>query len=217
MVGDRVEITANVDDPNQRIKIFIMKTNEPVQTTSQAGHILDGSIVGYLAGDAEEPPLNFLAGQTVPVSLPPTPRFPMYTLEGTGVAGPAASISRRGDQNKVQITQATAPGNYKLLDSEGHVAAGFSINARPEECQLAQVDKEKIQALLGPDSVLPLDQATKLRDALQGHWRQPVELLPWLMMLLLLVLAGENLLANKFYRHEPQEKEPAPEREASAP
>jgi hypothetical protein len=165
--------------------------------------VLVNQCVGYLAGDAEEPTLNFLAGQTVPVLLPPTPRFPVYTLEGTGLAGTAGSISRPEDQNKLQITQATAPGNYKLLDSEGHVAAGFSINARPEECQLAQVDRDKIQALLGPDSVLPLDQATRLRDALQGHWRQPVELLPWLMILLLLVLAGENLLANKFYRNSP--------------
>jgi hypothetical protein len=46
-----------------------------------------------------------------------------------------------------------------------------------------------------------------LREALQGHWSQPVELFPWLMILLLLVLAVENLLANRFYRQAPAEAE----------
>jgi hypothetical protein len=30
--------------------------------------------------------------------------------------------------------------------------------------------------------------------------RQPIDLFPWLMLLLLFTLAIENLLANKFYR-----------------
>ena len=47
---------------------------------------------------------------------------------------------------------------------------------------------------------MALGQNRKLRDALEGQFRQPVELFPWLMILLLLVLAVENLLANRFYR-----------------
>ena len=35
-----------------------------------------------------------------------------------------------------------------------------------------------------------------------------MELLPWIMILVLLVLALENLLANKFYRKEKAEEEP---------
>jgi hypothetical protein len=37
---------------------------------------------------------------------------------------------------------------------------------------------------------------------LAGHWNEPLELFPYLMVLLLFVLALENLLANKFYRRE---------------
>jgi len=56
--------------------------------------------------------------------------------------------------------------------------------------------------------VINADQKIDLSEALQNHWSQPVELLPTLMILLLLVLAVENLLANKFYRREPESKEP---------
>jgi hypothetical protein len=55
---------------------------------------------------------------------------------------------------------------------------------------------------------LPLDRKASLSGALESHWNQPVELLPWLMMLVLLVLALENLLANKFYRTEKPAAEP---------
>jgi hypothetical protein len=66
---------------------------------------------------------------------------------------------------------------------------------------------ERIEALFGPESVLPVDHKTNLHDALQSHWSQPIELLPWLMILVLLLLAIENLLANRFYRREPNEED----------
>ena len=46
----------------------------------------------------------------------------------------------------------------------------------------------------------PADKKLRLEDILTGRFTQPIELFPFLMILLLLVLAGENLLANKFYR-----------------
>src|SRR5207247_3562880 len=52
------------------------------------------------------------------------------------------------------------------------------------------------EAVLGKDSVLPLDRNMSLKEALQQR-RQPLELLPWLMLLLLAFLVGENLLVNR--------------------
>jgi hypothetical protein len=52
-----------------------------------------------------------------------------------------------------------------------------------------------------------IDHKTSLSDALQNHWSQPIELLPLLMIIILLVLAVESLLANKFYRQEPSKEE----------
>ena len=47
---------------------------------------------------------------------------------------------------------------------------------------------------------MQVGQTRRLKDALEGQFRQPVELFPWLMILLLFALAVENLLANKFYK-----------------
>src|SRR5262249_22306991 len=97
------------------------------------------------------------------------------------------------------------PGNFTVA-GEKSWKAGFSMNVPAGESQLAQVPAEQIEALLGEGSVLPVTQNINLRDALQGHWSQPVELLPWLMLLLLVLLAVENLLANRFYRREPAQQ-----------
>jgi hypothetical protein len=39
-----------------------------------------------------------------------------------------------------------------------------------------------------------------MNDALTGMRPPPLELLPWLMMAVLLVLTVESMLANRFYR-----------------
>jgi hypothetical protein len=164
--------------------------------------VLVNQAVAYLAGDADPVSLNYVSGQPVRVPLPPEAREALYSLEGPGLSGTEASVPRAADQKDLQITQAVVPGNYTVRDGNGRPVAGFSVNVRPEECQLAREPDtaQKIEALLGPNTVLPVGHATSLHAALQGHWRQPVELFPWLMIALLLVLAFENLLANKFYR-----------------
>jgi hypothetical protein len=170
--------------------------------------VLVNEAVSYLAGDREEPHLNYLAGEAATVSLPPASRSPLYTLQGPGLGAAEASVPRAEDQKQLQIAKAVVPGSYTVLDNEGHVIAGFSVNDRPEECLLTRDPErvQKIEAVLGPGSVLAVGHTASLRDALQRHWRQPVELLPWLMIALLLVLAFENLLANKFYRRPAGEK-----------
>jgi hypothetical protein len=165
--------------------------------------------VGYLAGDTADVNFNFRTGQLVTLPLPASPRFPTYLLQGPGITGSDAVVKRAEGQNELLISQAVVPGNFTVGGGEKLWKAGFSMNVPAAESQLAQVPKEQIEALLGEGSVLPVTQILSLRDALQDHWSQPVELLPWLMLLVLLVLAVENLLANKFYRREPATQEPA--------
>jgi hypothetical protein len=74
---------------------------------------------------------------------------------------------------------------------------------------LNQTTVETIEKLLGPGSVVPVKQGSNLIQSLQGHWRQPLELFPYLMILLLLALAFENLLSNQFYKREPVPEEQA--------
>ena len=160
--------------------------------------------LGYLAGDTQGGNFNYLCGQSVPIPLPSEPRFPTYTVQGPGLGSSDAVVTRADDQTQLLITKAVSPGNFRVYGNDGKPMAAFSLNIPPEESQLVPVAAEKIETLFGPNSILSLDQKANLHEALQGHWSQPVELLPWLMVLLLLLLAIENLLANKFYRRAPE-------------
>jgi hypothetical protein len=79
--------------------------------------------------------------------------------------------------------------------------AKFSINVPGEESDLSRVPVSDIEAVLGVGAVVPQDRKTALPDTLK--WDEPIELFPWLMLVLLFLLALENVLANKFYRQEP--------------
>ena len=57
-----------------------------------------------------------------------------------------------GVKEPILETQAVAPGNYTLYE-DGSPAAGFSLNVRPEECQLTSVPVKKIEAALGPGAL----------------------------------------------------------------
>jgi hypothetical protein len=156
----------------------------------------------YLAGDAEVVQLNFISGQTVPaVALPLAPRFPSYTVRGPNLVD---SVPASEGQNTLRFPKAVVPGHYTVEGLDGKRTAAFSVNMPPEECLLTRVPLEEIEALFGPAAVVPVERRGSLREALQGHWSQPVELFPLLMIVLLLVLAVENLLANKFYKREPE-------------
>jgi hypothetical protein len=183
--------------------------NDYMDSLTSFGPVLADRSVGYLAGDAEEGVFNFKCGQRVPVVLPAKPRFRTYMIQGPGITGTNAILQVAESQNEVLVTQALLPGPYRVkgMSDEGdQTLAQFSMNAAPEDSDLSRVPEEKIQAVLGPNSILPVDRKADLRELLKGHWSQPVELFPWLMILLLLVLAVENLLANKFYRQEPAEE-----------
>jgi hypothetical protein len=164
--------------------------------------------IGYLARDPKGGFFNYDCGQTVTIPVPGTHRFPTYTVQGPGLSSSEAIVPRADDQTELALSKAVNPGNFKVYGAEGgKPMAWFSLNLPPLECQLTRVPAERIEALFGPKALLPLDSKTSMHDALQNHWNQPVELLPWLMILVLLVLAVENLLANKFYRREPPEEE----------
>jgi hypothetical protein len=163
--------------------------------------ILATKATNYLAGDIEAVTLNFTSGQTAP-SLPVSlvGRQQAYQLRGPSLT---ETVSVGEEQTAVQFPQAVAPGNYAVEDMEQRPLALFSVNMPPEESSLEQVPAEQIEALFGPQSVVPINYRTNLFEAISGHWRQPLELFPLLMVALLLLLALENLLSNKFYRRDP--------------
>jgi hypothetical protein len=161
--------------------------------------VLSSVSVGYLSGDAEERALNFRSGQPVSVALPVKARYSTYLLEGPGLNKDQAVVRRPDNQNEVVLTQAVAPGNYVLRGGNGDPVAHFSVNLPPEESQWEKVPTEQLESVLGPGSVLAADRNVSLREMLQKHWSQPLEMFPGLMILALFLLAIENLLSNRFY------------------
>src|SRR5262249_43372032 len=103
-------------------------------------------------------------------------------------------------ERRLSISRAELPGNYTLAavrNGKQETFEQFSLNVRPEEGLLTpQVPKEEIEAVLGRDSVLGVEHGLSLRDAIDRK-PQPLDLLPWLMLALLVLLAVENLVANK--------------------
>jgi hypothetical protein len=179
--------------------------NNYVETITSFYMVLAQLSARYLAGDDEVVGLNYLCGQSVAVALPATPRFASYNLQGPGFSATESLVPRTENQGELTLNQAVTPGNYTLLGGDGRRTTAFSMNVPPGEAVLARVPVEAIEGLLGEGAVVPVGHSTSLRDAMQGRWGQPLELFPWLMLALLVFLAVENLLANRFYRRAPQE------------
>jgi hypothetical protein len=161
----------------------------------------------YLAGDTMAPDWNYICGQTVSFPLPAKEDGTSFSLTGPGLPPQGQPLSAAtpdadsgSQERRLSITQAVLPGNYTVATVRGgkqETFERFSLNVRPEEGLLTpQVPKEEIEAVLGLDSVLDVEHGLSLRDAI-ARKPQPIDLLPWLMLALLVFLAVENLLANK--------------------
>jgi hypothetical protein len=171
---------------------------------SSFGMVLIDRVCLYLAGDVQVADLNYLCGQ-VPQVVVPTPARPPYMVQGPGLAAAERNLqvgsAAPGSSGVVQpVPQASQPGNYVVQNGAGRTVAGFSLAIREGDTDLERVPVEEIEKVLGTGTVLPLQQSVNLADALQANHPPPVELLPLLMMVLLLVLTGEGLLASRFYR-----------------
>ncbi|HKB41798.1 MAG TPA: hypothetical protein VKD72_35560, partial [Gemmataceae bacterium] len=160
------------------------------------------------AGDTMALDWNYICGETVSFPLLAKEDGSSFSLTGPGLepqgkllsANPEADSS--GQERRLSITRGLAvlPGNYTVSTVRGgkqETFERFSLNVRENEGELTpQVPKEEIEAVLGRDSVLDVEHGLSLRDAIAGK-PQPIDLLPWLMLGLLVFLAVENLLANK--------------------
>jgi hypothetical protein len=79
------------------------------------------------------------------------------------------------------------------------------VNPNPAEFQLLpRVPLESLKDLFPENAVVVPGQSVNLMDKLEQRAKQPLELFPWLMLLLLLLLALESYFANRFYREDPQ-------------
>ncbi len=146
---------------------------------SSFGMVLVNELASYLAGDSFAQECNFWVGQPVTVSLPHETQ-PRATFKLDSPDPDLADSERTvqapkelGEPPTVVLPQAVYPGNYHLLDRRDERVAAFSLNVRPEESDLAQVDEKEIEDLLGAGSVLKAGDDLKLADTMQGNKPPP--------------------------------------------
>ena len=117
---------------------------------------------------------------------------------------PAASAVRQSlapGQADLSITSTDALGNYRVRAGgrQGRLDRGFSVNSPAENSRLARADFAAIESVLGKDRV----RLARTREEIEvrvGLGRVGRELFPALILVLVVVLAAEQLLANRFYR-----------------
>ena len=166
--------------------------------------VLVNEAVRTLTGDSEDQLFNFTAGQNVLIKWPPGEVKPgaTYFLSGPDVAATDATVHRQEGQTYFRLgpEKTVSAGSFLLTAEDSKWSDGFSVNAPVEESNLDRLPPEAITGLFGPDSIFPADKKLPLTDILSGKFTQPIELFPFLMILLLLALAVENWMGNKFYR-----------------
>ena len=107
----------------------------------------------------------------------------------------------RFDDDRWNAERMPRAGNYAVIGTDGDASTTlhkFSVNIAAEESDLTRISVSDLEAVLGKDAVVPQDRRRSIVETL--NWDEPLELFPWLMIALLLLLALENLLANRFYR-----------------
>jgi Aerotolerance regulator N-terminal len=217
--GRVVLFTTRLDTEAEKI----FPNHGPLQWTnfweSSFGMTLVDKACRYLAGDSVAPSWNYICGETVTLSVLDRPAGASFTLTGPGLPPQGIALTipptkPEGDPaagRLLPISRAVLPGNYSVTELNNVVRAPFerfSLNVRPEESVLSPpVEKEIIEGQLGKDSLLTVEHGLSLRDAI-ARKPQPLDLLPWLMLALLLFLGLENLVANR-RRDVPPEQPPS--------
>lgn len=183
--------------------------NDYLESLTSFYLVLVDRLTGHLAGRLEDLKLDFVAGGEVPrVRLPLGKRAPSYLVRGPELLEqvPAPDVGAW-----LTLPRIERPGNYTVETggmggTEGRIGA-LSMNYDPAELDLRRLEPNVLESVFGPDSLVLLDRQADLRQALSRHWSDPVDLVPYLLLLVLLALALENLLANRFYRTDDRNQE----------
>lgn len=163
--------------------------------------VLIGLSTKHLVGELEPVAMNFFTHQ----AHPPYWKLTNNKAVGFVLKGPDGLRRNLLPPDKGDVLyfgEAKTPGNYQLDAVGGSRAGAFSLNLPPVEGDVSRLDVRTVEDVLGSGAVLPLNTTRDMTGLLEGYNSEPDEWLPWLLLAALLFLAGENLLANLFYRKE---------------
>lgn len=138
--------------------------------------------------------------------------LPVDTDKGFNIAlvkGPGDRPGERRDiaanETRLPILRPEVLGHWGVaLTGPGGSArsTGFSVNPPATESRIKTLTKEQLDTVFGKEGYALAQDPDSLEKAV-GLARVGVEFFPWLMLLLMIVLAFENYLANRFYKDDP--------------
>lgn len=160
--------------------------------------MLANEMMYYLVGNDQQR-LNYQTGDTAVVRVPPGENYPVYSL--TTPRGDQIRTPFDDKQNALIVTSTEMPGNYRLRAGGGEqgMQLGFSANLPADVSQLERASAEDLKTVFGDMPFRLAHNRTEI-DRSVSAGRVGQELFPFLMVFLVLVLAFEQALSNRFYQ-----------------
>ena len=127
---------------------------------------------------------------------------------------PAAVDQRRGT---VTVTATQAPGNYRVRSGgeAAGVVRGFSANLPADAVDARRLPDAALAAALGEGARIARNDGELVRDVKLE--RVGAELSGWFILLAALVMAGDWIVANRFYAPRDDAGSPGPANPAGGP
>ena len=166
----------------------------------------------YLVG-SQDVRLNYVAGETASLQLPSDPPVPMVSLKTP--RGDQLRQPTNQEQGTVVFSATDAVGHYRV-QAGGHTSGinrGFSVNLAPDACDLTRIGAAELDNRLGKERY----QLARNRDEIHREvnmGRVGRELFAWIMALLVIVFAAEQVMANRFHPKVREDDVPAEPRVA---
>jgi hypothetical protein len=162
--------------------------------------MLASEMMHYLAGSTHSK-LNYLAGDTAVIRLAADQHHSSFSLIPPSGNPMRQNVDERESAKTITVSGTDQTGNYRL--SAGGAAdgthLGFSVNLPADVSRLERATPDELKAVFGDTPFRVARSRDEIvRDVNFG--RVGRELYPLLIVLVVLVLAAEQLLANRFYR-----------------
>ncbi len=154
----------------------------------------------YLVGSTDSR-LNYESGQVAVLRLAPEERFESYLLSTPKRDQVRQLADSTGTALSVAATDTV--GNYRVRagGQNSGVQLGFSVNQPAEFSQLERLPRQRLDELLGERPFSLVEDRTQIDRAVHAG-RVGRELFAPIMLVIVMVLVGEHLLANRFYRND---------------
>jgi hypothetical protein len=162
--------------------------------------MLANEMLRYLVGSSATK-LNYNVGETAMVPLPRAQQLPIALLRT-----PAGETIRQTIDERLRallVTSTDDIGAYRARaggEAQG-VDLGFSVNLPSETTSLQRAGEVELKSVFG-DAPFRLAHNQAEIDRSMSAARVGQELYPFLIVLVALILGGELVLANRFYRRD---------------